>query len=248
MIKPFTILCLLLAAGSGLYLYQAKQRTLQLDRQIDAVLRETEQVRAKTAMLRADYADLSRPDRLLALSQRYLALRPTEPGQFVELSALAHALPPVGKLSAPVNPDSIVPLLGAPPANAPAPTEAPAPGATTLVSLSTRQPGGNDGAPAHPAAAPPTRHADKPAPTRLAEKPPTRPDAHARGPTWTHTPAPAAHPTRLAEAMPQHLVAAPAPARRMPVAPRPAPPPANGGSMLGDAGAMAMPPPVPVAN
>ena len=238
MIRPFTVLCLLLAAGAGLYLYQAKQRTLQLDRRIDVVLRETEQVRAKTAMLHADYADLSRPDRLLALSNRYLALRPTEPSQFVELSALAHALPPIGKLTRPMSPDMIVPLLGAPPAGT-APPETPgqpaAAPAATLVSLATRSV------------------------TDVGATPAPHHDTGAR-PTAARPPTPVRHPTRLAEATP-----APRPTLHpsMHLAPRPpAPPPtptarwaaprppmrASGGSMLGDAGAMAMPPPVPVAN
>ena len=38
MIRPFTVLCLLTACGSGLYLYSEKHRTGLLDRDIARVI------------------------------------------------------------------------------------------------------------------------------------------------------------------------------------------------------------------
>ncbi len=262
MIRPFTVLCGLLAAMAGLFLYQAKQRTLQLDRRIDAVLHETELVRGRTALLRADYAELSRPDRLLQLSQKYLALQPTSPSQFVELSALAGRLPAIGKLSAPFNPDDIVSRPGAAPAGG-APGGEPAGGApggaladaltpagTTLVSLATKS----------------TSQEARPL---VAAATDARPSTHSvgsgpvgSGPVGTRAAKPGAarvvkrSVTRLAEVAPPTMripprgPMAPMPHSQAPVAARAeiGRAPTGGESQLGNAGAMAMPPPVPVAD
>ncbi len=253
MIRPFTVLCGLLAAMAGLFLYQAKQRTLQLDRRIDAVLHETELVRGRTALLRADYAELSRPDRLLQLSQKYLALQPTSPSQFVELSALAGRLPAIGKLSAPFNPDDIVSRPGAAPAGgAPggALADALTPAGTTLVSLATKS----------------TSQEARPL---VAAATDARPSTHSvgsgpvgSGPVGTRAAKPGAarvvkrSVTRLAEVAPPTMripprgPTAPMPHSQAPVAARAeiGRAPTGGESQLGNAGAMAMPPPVPVAD
>jgi hypothetical protein len=110
MIRPFTCVCVLLAAGSGLYLYQTKHRTLMLDRQIADVLRQADEARARTAVLKAEYSTLSDPARLTELSARFLALKPSMPTQYVQLADLDAHLPPVetfpkpGDAPAPVAP------------------------------------------------------------------------------------------------------------------------------------------------
>ncbi len=83
MIRPFTLLCLLLAAGSGVYLYQVKQRTRLLDRQILQVVRQDETARQRIGILKAEWMLLNQPDRLADLAERYLALKPVAPTQFV---------------------------------------------------------------------------------------------------------------------------------------------------------------------
>ncbi len=115
MIRPFTCLAVLLAAGSGLYLYTEKHRTTLLDGRIDRVIADTDAIRARTSMLQAEWALLNQPDRLGALAGRFLPqLQPIAPGQFVQLAALDRHLPPLG------------PPPGPPPA--PSPTATP-PGA-----------------------------------------------------------------------------------------------------------------------
>ena len=42
MIRPFTIICMVLAGASGLYLYQTKHRAQMLDREIQRTVRQTD--------------------------------------------------------------------------------------------------------------------------------------------------------------------------------------------------------------
>jgi hypothetical protein len=93
MIRPFTCLCLLAAFGSGMYLYTEKHRAELLDRQIGRVIHETEAARQRTGLLRADWALLNDPTRLQDMSDKYLALKPLAPGQFVQLAELSNRLP-----------------------------------------------------------------------------------------------------------------------------------------------------------
>jgi hypothetical protein len=96
MIRPFTCLCLVAACGSGLYLYSEKHRTALLDRDIGQVIRQTEAARARTGMLRAEWALLNEPGRLQDMAEKYLALKTMAPTQFVQLSDLpAHLAAPV---------------------------------------------------------------------------------------------------------------------------------------------------------
>jgi hypothetical protein len=93
MIRPFTCLCLVAAFGSGLYLYSEKHRTTMLDRQISAVINQTEAARARTGLLRAEWALLNEPGRLQDMANKYLALKPMAPTQFVALADLPAHLP-----------------------------------------------------------------------------------------------------------------------------------------------------------
>jgi hypothetical protein len=94
MIRPFTCLCLAAACGSGLYLYSEKHRTAMLDRDISNVIHQTEAARARIGLLRAEWALLNEPGRLQDMADKYLALKPMAPTQFVQISDLAAHLPP----------------------------------------------------------------------------------------------------------------------------------------------------------
>ncbi|NIE79682.1 hypothetical protein [Asaia sp. As-1742] len=94
MIRPFTILCALLAGGSGMFLYTKKHETTVLDQNITSVVQKTERVRQQTAMLRTQWALLNQPDRLSALSSRFLGqLHPMAPTQYVRLASIIETLP-----------------------------------------------------------------------------------------------------------------------------------------------------------
>lgn len=94
MIRPATVICALIAAGSGLFLYTKKHETLVLDQNITKIVQETRRVQEQTAMLRTQWALLNQPDRLSALSARVLPqLRQVEPTQFIQLAKLRAELP-----------------------------------------------------------------------------------------------------------------------------------------------------------
>ena len=115
MMNPITCVCVLMAAGSGLYLFQEKQQVQMLDRQIEQVLHAADAAHARTGMLRAEYALLNDPARLQQLASQHLpALVNTAPAQFVTLAELDRRLPAVGTQAA----------------AAPAPLEPAAPSAT----------------------------------------------------------------------------------------------------------------------
>jgi hypothetical protein len=93
MIRPTTVLCLIAALGSGLYLYTEKHRTEMLDREIARVFRATQAAHERTGQLRVEWAGLNEPGRLQELTARYLALAPMAPAQLVPLSDLPQRLP-----------------------------------------------------------------------------------------------------------------------------------------------------------
>ena len=93
MIRPFTVLCLFAACGSGLYLYSEKHRTTMLDREIGRVIHAAEAARARTGLLRAEWAVANEPGRLQDMAGRYLSLHPMAPTQFVQVADLSTHLP-----------------------------------------------------------------------------------------------------------------------------------------------------------
>ena len=100
MIRPFTCVCLIMAAGSGLYLYQVKQRAFALDASLRSTFHEIDVARERTRMLRADWALVNDPERLQALASQYLKLQPMQPSQLLTMDQLAAALPPPVPFSA----------------------------------------------------------------------------------------------------------------------------------------------------
>ncbi|MCA3323870.1 MAG: hypothetical protein INF75_14960 [Roseomonas sp.] len=93
MIRPLTFVSLIIAAGAGLHLYQVKHSVSMLDRELREVNRQTEVVRERTQILRAEWALLNEPDRLRQVAQRHLALEPMAPAQFIREAELERRLP-----------------------------------------------------------------------------------------------------------------------------------------------------------
>ena len=116
-VRPFTCFCLLLAAGSGLYLYQTKNRSQMLDREIARTLIAADAARQRTGLLKAEYALLNDPSRLADLTGQLLpALKNTAPGQFSTWTDLDKRLPAVGAAPppAPLEPDAPLATLPTP--------------------------------------------------------------------------------------------------------------------------------------
>src|ERR1700688_4414365 len=64
---------MLLAARSGLYLYQSKHQALMLDRDITKTLNAVDTARQRSGLLRAEYALLNDPSRLARSSAAFPA-------------------------------------------------------------------------------------------------------------------------------------------------------------------------------
>ena len=115
MIRPLTLVSLIVAAGAGLHLYQVKHSVSMLDRELREVNRQTEVVRERTQILRAEWALLNEPDRLRQVAQRHLALEPMAPAQFIRETELERRLPAARPFAGPPS------LFGPPEVSAAAP-------------------------------------------------------------------------------------------------------------------------------
>jgi len=121
MIRPLTCICMLLAGGSGLYLYQSKHRAQMLDREIEQTLKAADTARDRIGVLRGEWALLNEPERLAALSQAHLKLKTLAPSQFVTVAELSVLLPPPvvpGEEGPPLPPALVADALPQPPAPA----------------------------------------------------------------------------------------------------------------------------------
>lgn len=95
MIRPFTLICFLLACGSGLYLYQAKHRVQMLDHEIEKTVHATDELRERIRVLHAEWTLQNDPQRLQSLADQFLSLKTVAPAQFTSLAELDSRLPPV---------------------------------------------------------------------------------------------------------------------------------------------------------
>jgi hypothetical protein len=174
MIRPFTCVCMLLAGGAGLYLYQAKHQAQLVDREITRTVKLAEATRERAGVLRAEYALLNDPQRLKELAGEHLAaLQNTAPTQFTTWSEFEKRLPPVGApkaAAAPLEPEAPAarlpepkpdpqpePEAAKPVAAAHQPADAPAGAAATVVAMARP-------APVAPRPRPVPRPAQAPAP------------------------------------------------------------------------------------
>jgi hypothetical protein len=93
MIRPFTLICMLLACASGLYLYQTKHRVQLLDRDIAQTVQATSAARDRSGALRTEWTLLNDLERLRVLADQHMQLRPVAPSQFTTLADLGNRLP-----------------------------------------------------------------------------------------------------------------------------------------------------------
>jgi hypothetical protein len=132
MIRPLTCVCMLLAAGSGMYVYQTKHRAQMLDREIARTYKQIETTRERITALKGEWAGLNETERLADLAQQHLALKALDPKQFVAMADLASRLPmplPPGSAmtAAAETPAPAAPAATAPTASAPVAAAKPAP-------------------------------------------------------------------------------------------------------------------------
>jgi hypothetical protein len=95
MTRPLTVFTLLMACGSGLYLYQSKHEVQLLDRSIERTVHETNALREQSRLLATEWTMLNDPERLRQFSDTYLSLKTITPSQFTSLADLDNRLPMV---------------------------------------------------------------------------------------------------------------------------------------------------------
>lgn len=93
-----TFLCMLLAIGSGYFLYTKKHETELLNNQIKQTIMEINKTKENTARLKAMWVLENQPKRLKKLSEQetpYLVNTSSE--QYVSVANLRNRLPPVNR-------------------------------------------------------------------------------------------------------------------------------------------------------
>ena len=220
MIRPFTCICMLLAGGSGLYLYQSKHTAQLLDREIARTVKLADAARERAGVLSAEYALLNDPQRLADLADEHLpSLKKTAPTQFTTWAELGKRLPPVG-----------APAIEAPPLEPEAPTaklpeQKPEAKPDTARPVAAAPPVVATASPATAPASPPAPAVAAAAPARPATPAP----APRPAPVLARPAAPAQHPAALVASLQVppvaaaavHAPAAPAHAAPAPPGPRP---------------------------
>ena len=84
MIRPATLLALIILAGSAFGLFQVKYRVQALHKDLAEINRQLDEERSATHVLKAEWAYLNHPDRLRALTGRHLQLTPIMLSQLQE--------------------------------------------------------------------------------------------------------------------------------------------------------------------
>ena len=135
MIRPFTLVCFLLACSSGLYLYTAKHRVQMIDREIEKTVRAADELREQTRVLHAEWTLQNDPQRLQALADQFLSLKTVTPGQFTSMADLDGRLPAVPAPEPPASEQPPVPV-----AQVPRPEELPPPAPPIAAPVSPPRP------------------------------------------------------------------------------------------------------------
>jgi hypothetical protein len=122
MIRPFTLITMLLAAGSGAYLFAVKHRAQTLDDQLAGVNQKILLDAQRITVLQAQWALETDPTRLSGLARQFSPLQPMKPAQLVTLAALRDELPP---------PNTVTPAVAAAPQLVASAAPAPVPAAVS---------------------------------------------------------------------------------------------------------------------
>ena len=96
MIRPFTLITMLLAALSGAYLFAVKHQAQVLDEQIAALSQSARLDAMRIRVLQGQWSLETDPTRLQQLAAQFTSLQPMQPAQLVTLAALVADLPAAG--------------------------------------------------------------------------------------------------------------------------------------------------------
>ncbi|MDB5651866.1 MAG: hypothetical protein JWL62_3386 [Hyphomicrobiales bacterium] len=94
MLRYLNVLAIALLVGSALYAYSIKYETILFSEQIVKVQHSIEREHDRIGILRAEWAYLTRPERLQALAEKHLDLQQLGTDQIVRSSAQLPDQPP----------------------------------------------------------------------------------------------------------------------------------------------------------
>jgi len=103
-IRPFTLITMLLAALSGAYLFAVKHQAQVLDDQIAALSQSSRLDAMRIRVLQGQWSLETDPTRLQQLAAQFTSLQPMQPAQLVTLAALVAELPAAGSAAPASNP------------------------------------------------------------------------------------------------------------------------------------------------
>lgn len=95
MVRILNVLAVLALIGSAIYAYTIKYATIFHAEEIVKLKHEISAKRDQVAMLRAEWAHLIRPERIQALADKLLDLRPVGLSQITKADALPAKIPKV---------------------------------------------------------------------------------------------------------------------------------------------------------
>jgi hypothetical protein len=116
MIRPGTIVWLLLVIAVGYAMFQVKYEVMQQEETLARLNKDIADSREQIRVIDAEWSYLTRPDRLKRLAARYLNLAPIAAAQIAELSTVPErndappALVPQRTLSPPAQPMTARPM------------------------------------------------------------------------------------------------------------------------------------------
>ena len=123
MIRPVTLVTMMMAALSGAYLFGVKHRAQVLDDQLAAVTQASRLDDQRISVLQAQWSLEIDHNRLQSLTQKFSGLAAMKPSQLVTLAELSRALPPAGSAAPEDNPVAPADVIPAVTAESAAPTE-----------------------------------------------------------------------------------------------------------------------------
>lgn len=88
MIRGMTVLWALLAVVAGVAMFLVKYEVQSLEEDLRQVNRAIRTDRQQIHVLQAEWAYLNQPDRLRAMAEKHLNLKPLDPTQVISMSAL----------------------------------------------------------------------------------------------------------------------------------------------------------------
>ena len=120
MIRPGTIIWLLLVIAVGYAMFQVKYEVMQQEETLARLSKEIADSREQIRVIDAEWSYLTRPDRMKRLAARYLTLAPIAAAQIAELSTVPERPDAPPALAAKRNPVSPARPMTARPMPAPA--------------------------------------------------------------------------------------------------------------------------------